>query len=228
MQVADRRPAQLQRPGQQVASALAGESRADVAAAARRFDLLEAFLGTGGLLAVVFGIVRSQSLGWGSVGVLAPLIGGLVLLVTFVAVELRSAAPLVPMRRFQTGALRISSIALALNGAMFLGMFFLVAIFLQEVRGQSAFGTGLELLPVGVAAIIGAVTASNVVARFGTRTVQILGGALSVIGLLLLSRAGAADAYVSSLLPGFVVLGFGMILGRRPGADRRGGRSGAE
>ncbi len=187
------------------------ESRAEVAAAARRFDLPGAFLGTGGLLAVVFGVVRSQSLGWGSLEVLVTLLGGLVLLGGFVAVELRSPAPLVPMRLFATRGLRISSLALALNGAMFLAMFYLVAIFLQEVRGQSALGTGLELLPMGVAAIIGAVLGSSIVARIGTRTLQIMGGAVSVVGLLLLSRAGAGDAYVSSLLPGFLLVGFGIV-----------------
>jgi EmrB/QacA subfamily drug resistance transporter len=187
------------------------ESRADLVGDARRFDLPGALLGTSGLLAVVFGIVRSQTLGWGSVGVLAPLIGGLALLVGFVMVELRSSAPLVPMRLFSTGGLRTSSIALALNGAMFLAMFYLVAIFLQEVRGQSALGTGLEILPMGVAAIIGALVGSNLVTRIGTRVVQVSGGILSVIGLLLLSRAGATDAYITSLLPGFVLIGVGMI-----------------
>jgi EmrB/QacA subfamily drug resistance transporter len=187
------------------------ESRADLVGAARRFDLPGALLGTSGLLAVVFGIVRSQTLGWGSVGVLAPLVGGLALLVGFVAVELRSSAPLVPMRLFSTGGLRTSSIALALNGAMFLAMFYLVAIFLQEVRGESALGTGLELLPMGVAAIIGAIVGSQLVTKIGTRVVQVSGGILSVIGLLLLSRAGATDAYASSLLPGFVLIGIGMI-----------------
>jgi predicted MFS family arabinose efflux permease len=117
----------------------------------------------------------------------------------------------VPMRLFTSRSLSISSLALTLNGAMFLAMFFLVAIFLQEVRGLSALGTGLELLPMGVAAIIAAVIASNLVGSIGTRTVQIIGGALSVTGLLLLSRAGATDPYASSLLPGFVILGAGMI-----------------
>ena len=194
-----------------VAPLFISESRAEVAAVARRFDLPGALLGTGGLLAVVFGIVRSQSLGWGSTEVLGALVGGLILLGGFVTVESRSAAPLVPMRLFATGGLRISSIALGLNGAMFLAVLFLVAIFLQEVRGESALNTGLELLPMGVAAITGAVVASNIVTRVGTRSVQVAGGVLSVIGLLVLSRAGASDAYATSLLPGFVVLGFGMI-----------------
>jgi EmrB/QacA subfamily drug resistance transporter len=194
-----------------IAPMFVAESRAEVAASARRFDLPGAFLGTGGLLSVVFGVVRSQSLGWGSFEVLVTLIGGLVLLGAFLRVESASAAPLVPLRLFATRGLRVSSIALGLNGAMFLAMFFLVAIFLQEVRGESALGTGLELLPMGVAAIIGAVVGSIVVARIGTRTLQMIGGGLSVVGLLLLSRAGAGDAYVSSLLPGFVLVGFGLV-----------------
>ena len=187
------------------------ESRADVPATARRFDLPGALLGTGGLLAVVFGIVRSQALGWGSAEVLGTLGGGLLLLVGFVVAERRSIAPLVPMRLFESRGLSVSSIALTLNGGMFLAMFFLVAIFLQEVRGLSALNTGLELLPMGVAAIIGAVVASTLVGRIGTRTVQVVGGVLSVIGLLLMSGAGATDAYVSSLLPGFLIIGVGMI-----------------
>lgn len=187
------------------------ESRAEIVGAARRLDLPGALLGTGGLLALVFGIVRTQSLGWGSGEVLGTLIGGVVLLVGFVAVERRSAAPLMPLRLFSSRGLSISSLALALNGAMFLGMFFLLAIFLQEVRGLSALGTGLEILPMGVAAILGAVVASNLVTRVGTRTVQMIGGVLSVIGLLLLAGAGPSNPYASSLLPGFVVLGAGFI-----------------
>lgn len=187
------------------------ESRAEMVGAARRLDLPGALLGTGGLLALVFGIVRTQSLGWRSPEVLGTLIGGLVLLVGFVAVERQSVAPLVPMRLFNSRGLSVSSLALALNGAMFLGMFFLLAIFLQEVRGLSALGTGVEILPMGIAAIVSAVVASNLVTRIGTRTVQMMGGVLSIIGLVLLSRTGASDPYAASLLPGSVVFGFGFI-----------------
>jgi EmrB/QacA subfamily drug resistance transporter len=187
------------------------ESRAEIVGAARRVDLPGALLSTGGLLGLVFGIVRSQALGWGSAEVLGTLIGGLVLLVGFCVIERRAVAPLVPLRLFNSRGLSVSSLALGLNGAMFLAMFFMVAIFLQEVRGRSALDTGLEILPMGVIAIIAAVIASNLVGRIGTRTVQITGGVLAVIGLLLLSRAGAGDAYASSLLPGFLVFGVGFI-----------------
>jgi EmrB/QacA subfamily drug resistance transporter len=187
------------------------ESHTQATGTGRRFDLPGALVGTGGVLALVFGIVRTQTLGWGSAEVLGTLIGGLVLLAIFVRVELRSVAPLVPPRLFSSQGMRTSSLALAMNGGMFLAMFYLLAIFIQGVRGEDALGTGLQLLPMGSIAIFAAVASSVLVPRIGTRTLQVIGGILSATGLLLLSRAGATDAYASSLLPGFILFGWGFI-----------------
>ena len=90
-------------------------------------------------------------------------------------------------------------------------MFFLTAIYLQQVRGDSALLTGVQLLPMGVAAILSAVTVSELVTRIGTRVVQVAGAVLSLAGLVLLSQAGATSAYASSLLPGFILFGAGII-----------------
>ncbi|GIG86392.1 DHA2 family efflux MFS transporter permease subunit [Plantactinospora endophytica] len=177
----------------------------------RTFDAAGALLGTTGLLAVVFGVVRAEPSGWGSFEVLGFLIGGTALLVAFVAVEARSAAPLVPLRLFRSRALGVSSAALALNGAAFLAMFFLTAIYLQQVRGDSALEAGLHFLPMGFTAILGAVLASQLVHRLGTRTVQLAGAAVGLAGLLLLSRAGAAGDYTTELLPGLLLFGFGIV-----------------
>ena len=177
----------------------------------RTFDTLGAVLGTAGLLAVVYGVVRSEPSGWGSGEVLATLIAGVVLLAAFVFVERRSAAPLVPLRLFRSRALSVSSASLALNGAAFLSMFFLTAIYLQQVRGDSALEAGVHFLPMGGAAIIGALLASQLVQRVGTRTVQLAGAVLSVVGLLLLSQADAGGSYTSQLLPGLIIFGFGII-----------------
>jgi EmrB/QacA subfamily drug resistance transporter len=195
-----------------VAPAMIAESRiARPAGQPRRFDLPGALLGTAGLLALVFGIVRTQVLGWGSAEVIACLAGGLLLLVAFAIVESRSADPLIPPALFRAAGMRSSTIALALNGAAFLAMFFLTAIFLQQVRGESALGTGLELLPMGIAAVLAAAAASTLVTRIGTRPVQLAGAALSLVGLVLLSRAGADAAYAGALLPGFILFGMGII-----------------
>jgi EmrB/QacA subfamily drug resistance transporter len=177
----------------------------------RTFDTLGAVLGTAGLMAVVYGVVRSEPSGWGSFEVVGVLTTGVVLLVAFVLVERRSAAPLVPMRLFRSRALSVSGGALALNGAAFLSMFFLTAIYLQQVRGDTALEAGVHFLPMGGAAIVGAVLASQLVQRVGTRTVQLAGAVLSVTGLLLLSQADATGSYAAELLPGLVVFGFGIL-----------------
>jgi EmrB/QacA subfamily drug resistance transporter len=177
----------------------------------RRFDALGATLSTGGLLGLVYGVVRAQPVGWGSGEVIGCIAAGVVLLALFVVAELRSAAPLVPMSLFRSRALSTASGVIALNGAAFLAMFFLTAIYLQQVRGASALKTGMEILPMGIAAIMVAVFAPPLVQRFGTRAMQVVGSLLSVASLLLLARTGAGDSYVSGLLPGFVLYGAGVI-----------------
>ncbi|TDO50762.1 EmrB/QacA subfamily drug resistance transporter [Kribbella sp. VKM Ac-2527] len=177
----------------------------------RTFDTVGAVLGTSGLLAIVYGVVRAEPKGWGSPEVVGFLGGGVILLALFVWVESRSSAPLVPLRLFRSRALSVSSVSLALNGAGFLSMFFLTAIYLQQVRGDSALEAGVHFLPMGGAAVLGAVVASQLVQRVGTRTVQLAGAVLSVLGLLLLSRADATGSYAAQLLPGFLLFGAGII-----------------
>ncbi|MFI5936303.1 MFS transporter [Actinoplanes sp. NPDC051494] len=177
----------------------------------RTFDVAGALLSTAGLLAIVLGVIRAEPLGWSSLEVIALLVGGVALLTAFVRVEARSAAPLVPLTLFRSRSMTLSTLALALNGAAFLAMFFLTAIFLQQVRGLTALETGLEFLPMGFAAIASAVVASQLVTRFGTKPVQIAGAALSIAGLVLLSHADATSSYVATVLPGLVIFGIGII-----------------
>ena len=183
----------------------------------RTFDTAGAILATAGLLSIVYGVVRSEPKGWGSTEVVGFLTAGVALLVAFVFVEARSKAPLVPLRLFRSRALSVSGVSLALNGAAFLSMFFLTAIYLQQVRGDSALEAGVHFLPMGGAAIVGAVMASQLVQRLGTRTVQLAGTALSVVGLLLVSQADATGSYASELLPGLIVFGFGILCVGVPG-----------
>jgi EmrB/QacA subfamily drug resistance transporter len=178
----------------------------------RGFDLLGAVLGTGGLLAVVYGVVRAEPVGWSSAEVIGCLAAGAVLLVAFVAVEARAAAPLVPLGLLRSRALSTAGGALALNGAAFLSMFFLTAIFLQQVRGGSALRAGVEFLPMGGAAIAAAVATTPLVSRFGTRSIQVVGAVLNVVALLLLARAGAHGSYVTGMMPGLMLFGVGIIV----------------
>ncbi|MFF3877250.1 DHA2 family efflux MFS transporter permease subunit [Streptomyces sp. NPDC001978] len=176
------------------------------------FDALGALLSTAGLLAVVYGVVWAEPAGWGSAEVLTCLLVGIALLVVFIVVEARSKAPLVPLRLFRSRALSTASGALALNGAAFLTMFFLTAIYLQEVRHASALKTGMQVLPMGAAAILAAVLTTQLVHRLGTRIVQLGGAVLSVVSLFLLAQANADSGYATHLLPGLILFGAGIIV----------------
>lgn len=189
---------------------LVGESRGTVTT--RSFDLAGALLSTTGVVAVVYGVIRSTEDGWGSPQVLGLLVGGVALLAAFVAVERRAAAPLVPLRLFRSRGLSVSSVALALNGSAFLAMFFLTAIFLQTVRGDSALEAGIQFVPMGVTAVLAAVVGGQMVTRVGTRPVFIVGAVLSAIGLLLLSQATATGSYAAEILPGIAIFGAGLSL----------------
>ncbi len=178
----------------------------------RSFDVAGALLSTLGVLAIVYGVIRTSEAGWGSPEVLGLLAGGVALLVAFVSVERRTSAPLVPLRLFRSRGLTVSSVALALNGSAFLGMFFLSAIFLQSVRGDSALEAGIQFVPMGITAIAAAVLGGQAVTRVGTRPVFILGGVLSAVSLFLLSQATATGSYAAEILPGFLVFGAGMSL----------------
>lgn len=192
---------------------LVAESRADAGAGggSREFDLAGAVLATGGALALVLGVIRAEPRGWGSAEVIVELAAGAALLAAFVAVEARARRPLVPLYLFRSRGLRVASASLVFDGAMFLAMFFQTALFLQTARGKDALDTGLQFLPMGIAAILGALVATNLVSRIGTRSVQAVSALLGLAGVLVLARAGAHGTYVAWLLPGFVLCGAGFI-----------------
>jgi EmrB/QacA subfamily drug resistance transporter len=176
----------------------------------RRFDVSGAVLGTSGVLAMVYAVIRASTAGWGSASVLGLFVAAAALLTAFVLVEQRAKAPLVPMRLFRSRGLSVSSISLALNGSAFLAMFFLTALYLQTVRGASALEAGLQFVPMGIAAIASAVIGSNLITRIGTRPVFTGGALLSVIGLLLLSQVHVDGSYFTDVMPGLIVFGLGL------------------
>jgi EmrB/QacA subfamily drug resistance transporter len=187
-----------------------GESRREQAGAG--FDIGGAILGTAGLTTLVFAVIRSEPSGWGSAEVLGLLGAAAILLAAFLWVESRSPDPLVPLRLFRIRGLGISALALALNGAAFLGMFFLTALYLQEVHGDSALQTGAQFVPMGIAAILSATVGAQLVTRYGTRVMYIAGSAIGVVGLLMLTQVGASASYATDILPGIVVFGLGLPL----------------
>jgi EmrB/QacA subfamily drug resistance transporter len=177
----------------------------------RGFDLAGAILVTLGLVAVVYGIVRSESLGWGSAGVLGSLALGLGLLGAFAVVEGRlAAAPLLPLVVLRLRRLRAANLVIALLYAGVFSMWFFLSLFMQGVLGYSALQAGLAFLPVTLSVALASTIAPRLVARVGACRVIAAGMLSSAVGLALLSGVSPGAGYVAAVLPGGVIAGAGL------------------
>ncbi len=181
----------------------------------KHFDVLGAGLVTGALTALVYGIVRTDTLGWGSPGVLAPLLAGVVLLGLFVLVEGRFArAPLVPLPIFRMRMLRAANAVVFLLYAAVFAMWYFVSLYLQQVLGLDALTAGLAFVPMTLAVVLATSFARRVVQSIGQRATIVLGMTLSAAGLVLLTGVHPGGSYVAQVLPGGVLsaLGLGLAL----------------
>jgi EmrB/QacA subfamily drug resistance transporter len=185
----------------------------------RSFDVAGAVAATLGLSLLVFGIVRTDSAGWGSAGTLAPVAGGAALLGLFVAIEGRFArAPLMPLRIFRSRALSAANLSLALVGAATFSMWFFLTLYLQDVLGYSALKAGLAFIPMAVLLAAGSAIGSRAVVGFGAKRLLVTGMALQAIGLYVFSRFPVHGSYLTDVLPGALVLSFGIGLAFVTGA----------
>jgi EmrB/QacA subfamily drug resistance transporter len=177
----------------------------------RHFDALGATLVTAGLIAVTFGIVRTDTLGWGSTGVVTPLAAGLALLAAFFYVEARVAqAPLIPLQIFRIRRLRAANLIVVLLYAANFPAFFFVTLYLQQVLHYSAIETGLGFLPWTLSIFAGSTLAPRVVARFGTRPVIATAMLATAGGMALLSGIAPGQTYAGAVLAGALLTALGM------------------
>ncbi|MBH1933169.1 MFS transporter [Streptomyces sp. AV19] len=135
-----------------------------------RLDLPGAVTVTGGLLSLIYALSTAAQRGFGGADVLVTLIAGLALLVAFVLVESRAAEPLVSLPMLRRKTVAFGNLAGLATFSMMSTVVFLLTLYLQEVLGLSAFRTGLIFGVEGVFAVVAGMTASRVIARFGTRT----------------------------------------------------------
>jgi EmrB/QacA subfamily drug resistance transporter len=179
----------------------------------KSFDLGGAISVTAGLIALVYGIVRSAESGWGSAEVLGFLTLASVLLVAFVLIERRSVEPLVRLSIFSVRTVRGANISMFVVAAGLFAMFFFNTLYLQRVLGYSALEAGLAFLPFTAGIIIGSAISQKLVPALGAREVPVIGIALAVLGLLLFLRLTPGDtSYVVDLLPGIMLMSVGMGL----------------
>ena len=178
----------------------------------KSFDLAGAVAVTAGLIALVYGIVRSAESGWGSGEVLGILAVAAVLLVAFVFIERRSAEPLVRLSIFSVRTVRAANVAMFVVAAGLFAMFFFNTLYVQRVLGFSPLEAGFAFVPFTAGVIIGAGLSQKLVPALGAREVPIIGAAIGALGLLLFLRLTPDSSYVADLLPGIMLTSIGMGL----------------
>ena len=172
-----------------------------------------------GLFALVWGLVRAEGQGWTSPETFGAFGAATILMVAFVLRELRTPAPMLPMRFFQNRTFAASNVA---SLFMFFGMFgsiFLLSQFLQTVQGYSPLEAGLRTLPWTAMPIFIAPIAGSLSDRIGGRPLMAVGLAMQAVALGWLALVTEPDVAYSSLVPPFVIAGIGMALFFAPVAN---------
>lgn len=185
---------------------LVAESRATRQA---RLDVPGAVLGTGAVLSLVYGLLQAGESGWGDSAVAGPLLLAVVLTVSFLAVESRTAEPLVPLSFLSFRTRAVANGATLLFSAALYAMAFLLMIHLQTVLGYGPLKAGVAYLPYGAGILAGMWLSSRAVIRFGMRRTLVVSFLISSAGLLLLSDVAPNDSYASGVLPGMLVMSLG-------------------
>src|SRR5262245_14307482 len=184
------------------------EGRADMAH--RHFDLPGAASITAGLMLLVYATTRATTDGWGATSTLGLLAGSVALVLAFVAIELRSPSPLLPLRIFRLRTLTGANIAMAIVGTVAFSEFFLLTLYLQDVLHYSAVQSGAAFSAFALAVVVMSNVAQGVVGRLGVRATLTLGLLTSAVSLAALTRLPVHGAYFWDLFPWFVLGGTGM------------------
>jgi EmrB/QacA subfamily drug resistance transporter len=174
------------------------------------FDALGGFLVTGGMLLLVYALVKAPDVGWGATRTIAELAGSAVILVAFVVNELRARNPLVPLSILRVKGVAAADATQMVALAGFLPMFFFLTLYMQTVLHYSPIQTGTAYLPLTGGFIIAASISSQLFARIGTKPVVVLGAAIASAGLYWLSRIPVDGSYLPDILPGLLIVSIGM------------------
>jgi EmrB/QacA subfamily drug resistance transporter len=186
------------------------ESRADLGH--RRFDAAGAILVTGGLAVLVYAIANAPNDGWATGKTIGLLVAAALLLLGFVVVELRSAAPLMPFGIFRIRTLSGANVVGLLLGATIYADFFILTLFVQQILGWSALKTGLTFLATAGTTVVWAGVAQALVTRVGPRPVTTVGLVILAGSVVGYTRLPVHAVYWPDLLPFYLTFAVGLAL----------------
>jgi EmrB/QacA subfamily drug resistance transporter len=177
-----------------------------------KVDLPGLGLASAGLFGIVWGLVRGNSVGWGSTEIVGALVAGALLVVAFVAWERRAENPMLPMRFFRNRTFALANVASLLMSFGMFGSVFLLAQFFQTVQGYSPLGSGLRILPWTAMPMIVAPIAGALSDRIPAQRIIGTGLALQAAGLAWIAAVSTPTTPYIDLVAPFALSGIGMGL----------------
>lgn len=180
------------------------------AGAGHRIDLAGTATATLGLVALVYGFTTAGRTGWGEPTVPVSFAAAAALLTAFALVERRHPAPLLPPRLLAEGPVAPANLVMALLGAVWVGLFYFLPLYQQQVLGAGPLVAGLSQLPLAAANMAGSSLAPRLAARIGPNTTLAAGLLVQAGGLLWLSRISAHGSFHADLLGPTLVVGLGL------------------
>jgi EmrB/QacA subfamily drug resistance transporter len=184
------------------------ESRADIGH--RRFDVAGAVTVTSGLALFVYAISKAPDVGWGAARTILVLVASGLLLASFLVIEYRGRAPLMPFSIFRIRSVTGANIVAFLMGAVIFANFFVLTLYVQQVLGWSPLRTGFTFLATAGTTVIWAGVAQALTTKLGPRPVMVAGLLLLAAALLSYTRIPVAGHYWPDLLPGYLVFAVGL------------------
>jgi EmrB/QacA subfamily drug resistance transporter len=178
----------------------------------RHFDVAGATSITAGLMLLVYAMTRAAQHGWGTASTIGMLAGSAGLVLAFVVIELRSQAPLLPMRIFRLRTLATSNVTQLLVAASLFSQFFLLTLYMQQVLHYSAIQTGVAYIALTLAIITISAVAQGLVTRVGIRPILPVGLLMAAAALVLYARLPVNGHYFWDLFPAFLLSGVGLAL----------------
>jgi EmrB/QacA subfamily drug resistance transporter len=175
-----------------------------------RCDLAGSVLATGGMLLLVFALVRAPIQGWDAATTWFEFFGAAALLSAFVATERVVRDPILPLSTFRIRGLAAANATGLVGYAGMLSMFFFLTLYMQTVLGYSPLAAGVAYLPLTFAVGVSAGIGAKMMTRVGTRAVMCTGALIASGGLLLLARVPVHGSYLADILPGLLVVSAGL------------------
>lgn len=173
-------------------------------------DLPGAVSVTSGLMLLVYGLVKAPANGWTAHSTLTYFGLSILLLAFFIFNELRAEHPLVPLSIFKIRNVAGANLMQLMVAASLFSVFFFTSLYVQQILRYSPVKTGFSFLAMPVVIAITATNAPRVIKRIGYKRVLMVAPLFTATGLFLLGHVPVQGSYFTNLLPGFIVMAFGL------------------